>query len=152
VAQAFDFDKTKDLIIGDDLTLQFEIFEDDLCLVDGTLPNCRPGLVYESGTPVDVSGWTFAFAVRTSNTITGTPILQYTSGSGITITGVFDLVHAANTQRVNVTIPDTDTFSDLEVVLVPPATYFYSLKRTNAGLEKTLAYGKLILLEKPRRL
>lgn len=138
------FTKDDDLIIGDDIALEFEVFDDDLVVDDDG--------AYVAGTPIDVSGWTLAFALRTTNTATGAAVLsKATGGSGITITGTFDANHADNTQRVVVAIADTDTYSDAGEVLIAPKTYFYSLKRTNAGSEKTVAFGKFVLLQKPVR-
>lgn len=138
------FTKDDDLFVGDDIRLEFEVFDDDLVVNDDG--------EYVSGTPLDVSGWSLSFAVRRGDTATGTPqISKATGGDGITITGTFDAVRADNTQRVAVAIADTDTFSDAGVVLVSPSTYRYSLKRTNAGSEKTIAFGKFVLRMAPVR-
>ena len=50
------FTKDDDLVIGDDISLQFEVFEDDLVVDDDG--------AYVSGTPQDVAGWALAFAVQ----------------------------------------------------------------------------------------
>lgn len=137
------FTASDGLIIGDDIQLSFEVFDDDLVVDDDG--------AYVSGTPVDVAAWTFAFNVRTTETTLTTPVLSKDTSSGITITGTFSATPASNTQRVLVAIADTDTYSDVGVVLVQPKTYYYSLKRTNAGSEKTVAFGKFVLLLKPVR-
>ena len=135
------FTKDDDLFVGDDIALEFEVFEDDLVVDDDG--------AYVSGTPQDVAGWALAFAVRTSDTTSAAAVLSKTTSAGITITGTFDDVHADNTQRVVVAIADTDTYDG--AVLVAPKTYRYSLKRTDAGSEKTLAFGKFVLRELPVR-
>jgi hypothetical protein len=149
VAYRRDFTKVNDIIIGDDLAFHFEIFQSDLV---ATFDSATGQDVYVSGTPEDVATWTFRWELRLKDTSTGTPVLSKTLGSGITITGTYNSDHAANTQRVVVTIPDTETYSDAGAVLIPPKTYVYSLKRDDAGSEKTLVYGKFVLQEKPARL
>ena len=143
MAHERNFTKDDDLVIGDDIALEFEVFGDDLVVDDDG--------AYVSGTPEDVAGWALAFAVRTSDTTPASPVLSKSTSAGITITGTYDASHASNTQRVRVAIADTDTYSDLGVVLVAPKTYRYSLKRTDAGSEKTLAFGKFVLRELPVR-
>jgi hypothetical protein len=149
VAYRRDFTKVNDIIIGDDLAFHFEIFQSDLVATfDSTLGQD----VYVSGTPEDVGAWTFRWELRVKDTATGVPILSKTTAGGITITGTYDAVHSANTQRVVVTIADTETYSDAGAVLIPPKTYVYSLKRDDPGSEKTVVYGKFVLQEKPARL
>jgi hypothetical protein len=149
VAYRRDFTKVNDIIIGDDLAFQFEIFQSDLV---ATFDATTGQDVYVSGTPEDVTLWQFRWELRVKDTATGIPILSKTLGSGITITGVYDADHASNTQRVVIAIADTETYSDTDQVLIPPKTYTYSLKRDDAGSEKTLVYGKFVLQEKPARL
>ena len=144
-----DYPKVNDIIIGDDLAFHYEIFQDDLV---ATFDSATGQDIYVSGTPEDVTTWTFRWELRVKDTATGAAILSKTTVSGITITGTYDADHAANTQRVVVTIADTETYSDAQVVLIPPKTYVYSLKRDDAGSEKTLVYGKFVLQEKPARL
>ena len=141
--------KVNDIIIGDDLAFHYEIFQDDLVATFDSTPGQD---VYVSGTPEDVGAWTFRWEFRVKDTANGTPILSKKTAAGVTITGTYDASHAANTQRVVVTIADTETYSDAEVVLIPPKTYMYSLKRDDPGSEKTLVYGKFVLQEKPARL
>ncbi len=144
-----DYPKVNDIIIGDDLAFHYEIFQDDLV---ATFDSTTGQDVYVSGTPEDVAAWTFRWELRVKDTATGAPVLSKTTASGVTIAGVYDAIHANNTQRVVVTIADTETYSDAQVVLIPPKTYVYSLKRDDAGSEKTLVYGKFVLQEKPARL
>ena len=144
-----DFTKVNDIIIGDDLAFHFEIFQSDLVATfDSTLGQD----VYVSGTPEDVATWTFRWELRVKDTATGVPVLSKTTAGGITITGTYSATHLSNTQRVVVTIADTETYSDAGAVLIPPKTYTYSLKRDDSGSEKTVVYGKFVLQEKPARL
>jgi hypothetical protein len=149
VAYRRDYPKVNDIIIGDDLAFHYEIFQDDLV---ATFDSATGQDIYVSGTPEDVTTWTFRWELRVKDTATGAAILSKTTVSGITITGTYDASHAANTQRVVVTIADTETYSDAQEVLIPPKTYVYSLKRDDSGSEKTLVYGKFVLQEKPARL
>jgi len=131
------------LVIGDDILLSFEVFQDDLVVdADGD---------YVSGTPQDVTTWTLAFYVRKNDKATGAPLIGKVSGAGIAITGTYNATHSMNTQRVEVTIADTDTVQDDGTILVAAGKYRHSLKRTNAGSEKTVADGKFVLLERPVR-
>jgi len=149
VAYRRDYTKVNDIIIGDDLSFKYEIFQDDLV---ATFDATTGRDTYVSGTPEDVATWSFRWELRVKDTATGVPMLSYTLGSGITITGTYNASHAANTQRVVVAIADTETYSDAGAVLIPPKTYTYSLKRDDPGSEKTLVYGKFVLQEKPARL
>ena len=149
MANERNFTKDDDLFVGDDISLEFEVFEDDLVVAMVADGNGVERQTYVSGTPEDVSAWALSFAVRTSDTTTAGPVISKTTASGITITGTYDADHADNTQRVVVAIADTDTFD--VAVLVPPKTYRYSLKRTDPGSEKTLAFGKFVLREVPVR-
>lgn len=144
MAHERDFGKDDDLFVGDDISLEFEVFQDDLVVNDDG--------EYVSGTPQNVAGWALAFVLRNANNSSGDPVLSKTTGgSGITITGSYNASHASNTQRVVVAIADTDTFSDAGAIVIGPKTYRYSLKRTDAGSEKTLARGKFILQIEPAR-
>jgi len=57
------------------------------------------------------------------------------AAGGIAITGTYNSVRATNTQRVVVTIADTDTES------LSGGRYVCSLKRMDAGLEAVLSHG-----------
>ena len=127
-------DRADHFFAGTDVTLVFEIFA-----VDGVSMQ-------------DVSGYALAFALR--KIITGVDPFkgqgalafpEKTIGSGITVTGVFNSVRATNTQRVNVTIADTDTVS------LKGGTYAHSLKRSDAGLEMVLSFGTVDVLIAPTR-
>ena len=146
-----DFTKDDGLVVGDDISIPFEVFQDDLVTAMVADGNGIERQTYVSGTPQDIAGWTLAFAVRLKDTSSGAPVLSKTTSAGITITGTYNATRASNTQRAVVAIADTDTFSDAGAVLVAPKTYRYSLKRTDPGSEKTLVGGKFVLLQKPVR-
>ena len=59
---------------------------------------------------------------------------------GITITGTFNASRAVNTQRVIVTIADTDTDT------LTAGRYNMALKRLDAGLEAVLSHGTVEVL------
>lgn len=90
-------------------------------------------------TPEDVTGWTFDWALRRRNDDADPAVLEKTSVSGISITGTYNADPAQNTQRVEVTIADTDT-EDL-----PAGPYRHSLKRTDDGSETILSFGNAVL-------
>lgn len=107
---------------GEDKKIQFPIFEDD------------------DETPKDVTGYAFAWIVRRRDDDADPPVLQKTSDSGsIAIVGTYNADPAQNTQRVEVTITDTDTES------LAAGTYRHSLKRTDDGSETVLAFGNAYL-------
>jgi len=116
--------------IGEDKILEFEILQDDGLILTNPLK-----------APQDVAGWTLAWALKKSDAATDPALLLKTTSSGITITGVYNAVRATNTQRVSITIADTDTDA------LKPLTYRHSLKRMTAGAEAVLAFGSVVLLK-----
>ena len=139
-----DFTADDQLFIGDDIRLIFEVFQDDLVVDDDGN--------YVSGTPEDVTGWGLVFMVRFSDTTPVEPLITKSTLSGITITGTYDAIRASNTQRVEVSILDTDTWSDDPAGLrLKPKNYKHSLKRTDPGSEKVICFGLFVLREVPTR-
>jgi len=128
--------------VGEDKELEFEILGDDVVLSATELDeDGNPAVV--SGTPVDVTGWALTWILRNSQSAADPALLtKATGGSGIQITGSYNATRDLNTQRVLVTVEDTDTWN-------PPTTefaakeYAYSLKRTDAGSETVLVFGAL---------
>ena len=113
------------LFVGDDRNLEFEIFDSD-------------GVA--GGTMVNVSAYALRFDIRKGVEDSDPPVItKTTGGSGITVTGVYNAVRATNTQRVVVSIADTDTEN------MRAGDYEYTLKRTDAGSETTLAFGTVTL-------
>jgi hypothetical protein len=131
--------------IGDDRTLSFTIYNEDGLELDENQE-------YVSGTCKDVSGYALTFIVRTSDTTSNAALITKTVGSGITISGSFNASNSLNTQRVEVVVEDTDTWStDPEGQRLSPKTYRYALKRTDAGSETLLAYGDFVLFKTTAR-
>ena len=62
------------------------------------------------------------------------------ANGGVVIAGTFNATPASNTQRATVTIADTDTDA------LASGVYWWELKRTDAGLETRIAYGRVPLV------
>jgi hypothetical protein len=108
--------------IGEDKTLSYEVLD-------------------ENSVPVDVSGYALLWVLRNPPKQANRALLIVkTTDSGITITGVYNSVRASNTQRVVVTVDDTDTDA------LGGGTYECALKRTDDGSESVLSYGEVVLL------
>lgn len=106
------------VFLGEDKQLQFTIY------TDATLAACQ-----------DVSGFTLSWslAARPGATVA----LAKTLGSGISVTGTFNASPPVNTQRIVITLADTDTDA------IAFGTWYHELKRTDAGLEAVLAQGTI---------
>ena len=102
----------EEAFIGNDLVLRFTVEDAD-------------------GAAVNISGWTFAFALASS--YSAAAAVSKDSDDGITI-------NDAAAGIVDVAVLDTDT-DELDV-----GTYVADLKRADAGQEATLAYGRLKML------
>lgn len=86
-----------------------------------------------AGVAVDISGWTFEWVLKHSEEDPDA-VLSYTNSDselGFKTDGTDGIIR--------LDIPDTDTDQK------DPGTYFYSLRRTNSGSEKTVAYGSVAL-------
>ena len=91
-------------------------------------------------TSIEITGWALSFVLKVSPADADTgAILIKTVGSGITISGTFSATPSANTQRATVAIADTDTD------VAPECRAWWELKRTDAGFETILAYGRVEL-------
>lgn len=89
------------------------------------------------GVAIDVSTWTLSWMMkRRLNDPDLSAILTKTP----TVTGTHNPDPALSTQRVVVSIADTDTDP-----LVARVDYRHELKRTDAGSEAVLAYGTAVL-------
>ena len=134
MARETNFDKDSNIFIGEDKQIRFPVYDDD-----------------NDGIPLDVSGYAMTWILRKKDTASDPALLTKTTGAGITVTGTFDVDPDVNTQRVVVTLADTDMATDLGVVIIPPLKYRYSLKRTDAGSETILAFGNFVLREATAR-
>jgi hypothetical protein len=124
------------LFAGEDKQLKFEI------LAAGADPASPVAAVQ------NVAGWTFAWTLRAAvrsidpHRAQATAIaVAKTSASGIAIEGTYNASRALNTQRVVVTIADTDTET------LAGGTYVQALKRMDDGSESVLCHGTVALLK-----
>jgi hypothetical protein len=85
----------------------------------------------------DVTGYTTSFKVKTLLSDADSSAILTASG---TVSGVFNSSPSVNTQKISVTLVDTDT--DTEIT---PKVAYWELKRTDAGSEATLAFGRINL-------
>jgi hypothetical protein len=89
------------------------------------------------GAPVNIAAWTMSWMLkRKLSDLDAAALLTKVP----TITGSYSATVASNTQRAVVTIADTDTDA-----FVARDNYQHELKRTDAGSEQVLAYGKAVL-------
>lgn len=138
-----DFSRDDGLFLGDNLALEFEILSDQ-----PELDESDPEFESADRVPEDVTGWEFAFYVKLKDTTADPPLIEKRTGSpgGVTIEGTYNADRATNTQRVLVTIDDSDTDSSSDFAQVAK-TYRYALKRMNTDFERVLVRGKLPLLK-----
>ncbi len=137
MAYEFNFTEAngKELILGDDFVIEFEVFETDGL----TKAELDAQIEANTVTMKDVTGYALRFAVKKKDTTADPPLIEKITPDDITITGTFNVSRTVNTQRVRVAFADTD--SDPTVTTLKAATYRYSCKRTDDGSEKTLARG-----------
>ena len=100
------------LFVGEDKTLRLELLD-------------------AASIPVDMTGWVLVFDVRVKDTSVDPPILTKIP----TVTGVYNIIRATNTQRAVVVLTDT------EMNLFKAKTYRYSWKRMDDGSETVLVRG-----------
>lgn len=108
---------------GELKTLQYEILQSD------------------EQTPLNCSGLTFSFILKTSETDPDASALLHKT-SEITVTGVYNADRSLNTQRVEVPILASDTRSISGWTLLNNLVYWQELKRTDLDtvLSKGTAY------------
>lgn len=95
--------------------------------------------VYDDATTpavVNITGWALSWKLFGNKARAETAIISKAVGTGIAITNGAGGI-------CQVTIADTDTDSLLG------KTYYYELRRTDAGSETVLAYGPAELLQSP---
>lgn len=139
-----------------DITEEDKIFYDTDNILNYTVYQGDPTAEeIEAGTavPQDVSGWTLGWFFR-KKTGTADPPLIYKSNTGspadgIAIIGAYNVSPSLNTQRVQVTLGERDTYDPLAspAVVIRPGDYNYSLKRLDEGSNTILAWGKFKLIQ-----
>lgn len=100
------------LFVGEDKQFRFEILD-------------------TSSVPVNITGWVLLFDVRKKDNSAAPALLTKTPS----ITGVYNIVRATNTQRAIVTLTDDD------MNLFQAKTYRYSCKRMDDGSETVTNWG-----------
>lgn len=85
----------------------------------------------------DVTGYTTNFMVKTTPDDPDAAALLSIDG---VVSGTFNANPSVNTQKITVTIPDDATDTELQ-----PIRAHWELKRTDAGQETPLAYGRIQL-------
>lgn len=116
---------------GEDKTLSYEVFA-----ADGVAMENVEGFALEWSLRKTIIG-SDPFRAQGAAVLTKTTTL---SPGGIAVTGVYNSVRATNTQRVTVTIADTDTEG------LSGGKYVCSLKRVDAGVEAVLSHGVVEVL------
>lgn len=108
----------------------------------------------ENGLPMDVTGLPLEWSLKKKDKDPDPPIIgKSTTSGGIAITGVFNADPLINTQRVRVTLLDTETDPFVTSALSTPYTlkankeYRHSLKRLDTGFEAVLSYGGITFLQ-----
>jgi len=98
-------------------------------------------------TSINITGYALSWMLKRSihDADLSASVTKTTAGGGVVISGTFNATPASNTQRATVTIADTDTDA------LAPGVYYWELKRTDAGLETPIAYGKVPLVRRPHR-
>lgn len=118
--------------IGDDKVLSFRVWS-------GTAAEIEAG----TATPMDVTGQSFAWALKRNADLEEELIQKATGGEGITITGAYNADRALNTQRVEVQIDRADTYDDdTPAVVVRRGRYVHALRRTDTGFSGIVTEGK----------
>lgn len=108
-------------ILGDDATFQFTVYRSKA-----------------KSAIRDISSYTMTFMVkRNKSDADGSALF---SGSA-TVSGTYHADPATNTQVAQVTIADTDLPTSTTAGQV-----HWALKRTDAGAEQVLAYGRMLLI------
>lgn len=85
----------------------------------------------------DVTGYTTNFMVKRNKSDSDASALLTAGG---TVSGTFNASPSVNTQKITVTLVDTDTDTEIAEGLA-----YWELKRTDAGAEAVLAFGTMTL-------
>jgi hypothetical protein len=138
-----------DVYLGEDKRLNFGAVYNQGELTDEQL---EAAIADETATPIDVSGWDLIWVLRTTDK-NATALIEKTSADGITIEGTFNASQALNTQKVIVTLADTDSYDPdaSPAVALRARKYRHSLKRMDDGAETVLASGDFQFLQATAR-
>lgn len=97
-------------------------------------------------TAINITGWALSFMIKRSiEDPDRHALVTKTTGAGIVISGSFNVDPTLNTQLATVSVADSDT----ERLTAAPCVY--ELRRTDAGFETPLAFGKLSLKQSVHR-
>jgi hypothetical protein len=96
----------------------------------------------------NVTGFALAWTLRRNQSAVTNLLNKTTGGGGITITGVFNVSRALNTQRVLVAVTEAEVSA---ITPAPSATvkgkYWHQLRRTDSGAKGVLLFGDCELLQ-----
>jgi hypothetical protein len=131
-----------------DITAADEVYFDTDKLLRYTVYQGNPStadITAGAVVPQDVSGWALAWTMRKKVNSPDPPLIHKEVGSGIAIVGIYNADPDLNTQRVEVTLEDTDTYDPdgSPPVEIRAGKYAYGLKRLDEGVETMLAEGYL---------
>jgi hypothetical protein len=135
------FDAGDDLFVGEDKHLIIGGGPN----VDGNSYHVLEHPGSGSSAVVNVAAFAMEFAIRTELD-DASPVFTVVTGGDITVTGVYNVAQGSNTQAVDVFITDTNS-----LLLLPEfaagevtKTFYWALKRTDAGLETVIAHGTMV--------
>jgi len=122
-------------ILGDDAYLQGTDFTYPCEILNGA-----------ETAAIDISGWALSWLVkRYKADADNAALITKTTSSGIAIAGSYNSDPDVNTQLATITVEDTDTTA------LSPGIYYHELKRTTAGSETILIYGRFELRDTVHR-
>lgn len=121
--------------LGEDKLLSFTIYQ-----AGTTLAQIAAG----TAVPEDVTNYGLRWDLRVNVGDAAAVISKSTADATITITGAYNASQSLNTQRVVVTLLDTDT-DDLRTLYPHTDTYRHALKRVDSGSETILSFGTVAL-------
>ena len=96
---------------------------------------------------LDIATWSLNWMVkkRVGQADVDAILTKSTGGSGIVVSGSYNVNPSVNTQVATVSVADTDTDG------LRSGTYQFELKRMDSGFETVLAYGELVLIQPVHR-
>lgn len=137
------------IFLGEDKTLYYTVYE------QGDLTDEELDAAIDSGqaVPVNVATFDLMWVLRRKPSASDPALIEKVSFAGVSVVGVYDADPGANTQKIAVMLEDTDSYDPTSspAVALSPTTYWYSLKRMDAGLETVLVFGKLTFMQATAR-